>query len=83
MKNVIIETFENTHGLSYDVETVFVEKDQFGNPVNEYCINEYSAAKMYLYKDATKLLPIDEEKKAIENILSIGLVKLLNQNYEA
>ena len=77
------EIFENAHGLSFEIEMLFVEKDQFGNPVNEDCVSERSFAKMYLYKDAKKLLPKKEEEKAIAEILQVGLTNLINSNFNA
>lgn len=77
------EIFENAHGLSFEVEMLFIEKDELGNPVNEWCVNDYNMAKMYLYKDANKLMPIEDEKKAIEEILQIGVMNMLNLNFNA
>ncbi len=77
------EIYENIHGLSFEVETIFIEKDQFGKPVNEWCVNERAMAKMYLYKDAKNLLPLEQENEAIEDILKIGMVNLLNSNFDA
>ncbi len=69
MKAIRTVIHTNPYGLEFEVEQMFVDKDDFGNPVNEWCINEYSLAKMIVYKEATELLPPEEEHKQISAVL--------------
>lgn len=62
----------NRFGLEYETKLVFVEK------INDWCIDEYEAAKMALYKDATELLPFDKEQEGIAKIISIGVANYIN-----
>lgn len=63
------EIMTNKHGLQFEIYKIFVKYDDAGNQINEYVIDGYNFAKMVLYKDATKLLSPEDEKKAIEKIL--------------
>mgnify|MGYP000154886932 FL=1 len=74
------EIHVNRFGLEIETEIRFVEKDDSGNVLNDYFVDEYNMAKMALYKDATALLPFDKEQEGIANILSIGIANYINSN---
>lgn len=73
------EIYANRFGLEFSIEMVFAEKDDHGNIVNQWCVDEYSVAKMILYKDAIVLLPLDKETVEVSKILSVGVSHFLNQ----
>lgn len=68
----------NRHGLSVPYERVFFEVDDFGEPLNEWHVDMENLAKLILYSDAKELLPIEQEKAAIAEILSVGVEHYLN-----
>lgn len=61
----------NAKGLEIEVEQVFIEKDEAGNEVNEYCMSLYDSAKCAVYADLDKKLPIQEEQMRIANMMSV------------
>lgn len=67
----------NRFGLEFSVDMKFIEKDDLGNLVNQWCVDGYSFAKMTLYKDAQELLPFEQEQQRIAHILSIGINQYL------
>lgn len=54
---------ENQFGLEIEIEYVFQEETK------EWFVNARNIAKMILYQNIIKLLPQDEEQKAIEVIM--------------
>ena len=74
------EIHANRFGLEFPVELRFVEKDDFGNVINDWFVDSYDFAKMALYKDATGLLPFEQEQKEIANILTMGVNNYLKDN---
>lgn len=72
------EIHVNQFGLEIETEIMFIEKDDAGNVVNDYFVDEYNMAKMLVYKNATQLLPFEQEQSEIANILSIGVENYIN-----
>lgn len=72
------DVYVNQHGLEVSVEVRWIEKDEQGNKVEDWMIDEYNLAKMALYIDATQLLDAETEAKEIATILSIGAINYLN-----
>lgn len=73
------EIYANRFGLEFSIEMIFVENDDHGNIVNQWCVDEYSVAKMILYKDAIVLLSLDKETVEVSKILSVGVSHFLNR----
>lgn len=72
------EILTNRKGFEFEVDMQFVELDDNGNVVNEWCVDERSSAKMIVYMDATELLTPEEENKRIDEILAVGVLNILN-----
>ena len=72
------EILTNRKGFDFEVDMQFVEFDDNGEAVNEWCVSERSSAKMIVYMNATELLPPDEENKRIDEILAVGVLNILN-----
>jgi hypothetical protein len=70
MKNTRTDILVNKHGLEFEVEAVFLEKDDHGKPINEWMFDQYNTAKCIVYKDRKTLLPPEEESKAIAVVLT-------------
>lgn len=73
------ETVINKLGFEFEIEKVFVKTDDFDNNVNQYCIDEYNAAKMALYSNKVSLYPPHVEAEKISHIISIGVSNYINQ----
>lgn len=69
MKNTRTDILVNKHGLEFEVEVEFLEKDDHGKPINDWMIDQFNAAKCVVYKDRKTLLPPEEESKAIADVL--------------
>lgn len=69
MKRTDIMT--NRNGLEFEAESQYVQ--------GEWCLNEYNAAKMVVYANATELLPPEEEEKQIRQIMRCGVEAVLNR----
>lgn len=72
------EILTNRKGFEFEADMQFVELDDNGNVVNEWCVDERSSAKMIVYMDATELLTPEEENKRIDEILAVGVLNILN-----
>jgi hypothetical protein len=72
------EILTNRFGLEFEVEMLFVEFDDKGKPLNEWCVNGHDSAKMLVYKDSTELLSKEEEEKQIQLIMQCGIESILN-----
>lgn len=60
------EVVVNRFGLKVEIVKTYIESEK------EWYVNEYSAAKLMLYKDATYLYRPDVEKRKIEELLNKG-----------
>lgn len=72
------DVLTNRKGFEFEVDMQFVEFNDKGEAVNEWCCNERSTAKMIVYMNATELLPPEEENKRIDEILAVGVLNILN-----
>lgn len=60
----------NKHGLDFEVELFFIAKDDNGHAINEWMFDEYNVAKCVLYQDRKQLLPLEQERQAIGQIMT-------------
>ena len=79
MNQIRKDVFVNELGLEIPIELKWFEKDDAGNEVKEWMLDEYNLAKMIFYKEATALLDPKTEADEIAKLISIGAHNLLNE----